>query len=83
MVEPGLQPRASEEKADAKGPEWNPRYRTQRDDPSSPGQSWPGVSEGCGFCYIFAGCGLDVGVTHVFTSEYEALTKVLVRESKS
>lgn len=29
------------------------------------------------------GCGLDVGVAHVFSSVYEAVMKVLVRESKS
>lgn len=37
MVEPGLQPRASEKRADTEGAEWSPKYRTQE----------PGVSEGC------------------------------------
>lgn len=36
-----------------------------------------------GLCCIFGGCGLDVGVAHVFSSVYEAVMKVLVRESKS
>ena len=57
MVEPRLQPRASEDTADAEGSEWSRRCRIQQDEPKEPGaklaQSLKGVCNR--LCSLFWG----------------------------